>query len=419
MEAVLSLIPKEDRMVYSAMTGQSLFYMGETRLQHKILAISEDEGAEQASYALKLLQSEGEISIASTCKDPDTGQLTTKEYRVKGPVMIFITSTAIDLDEELLNRCLILTINESREQTERIHAWQRRRRSLAGLDDKRDREGLLTRWQNAQRLLKPLAVHNPYAEQLRFLSTQTRSRRDHEKYLTLIDSIALLYQYQRKLLQHTSPDGRESEYIVVQKEDILMANRLAHEVLGRSLDELPPQTRELVKKIHAMVQEQSQKEGVSASDYRFSRRKVREFTGWSNTALRIHCKRLEDMEYLLVHRGRRGQSFEYELLYDNTAGQSKHCMGLIDAAQLMHHDPDLTDQKRHYTPPKQPQNMPKTPPKQGGEIDAIPLSAGGLSEISPISEKNAVQVLKKQGVLPGGGGHDGGLTSPVQEGQYV
>ena len=89
MDAILAFVPEEERVQYSAMTGQSLFYMGETDLQHKVLAIVEEEGAERASYALKLLQSEGELTIASTGKDPETGKLVTQEYRVEGPVMIF------------------------------------------------------------------------------------------------------------------------------------------------------------------------------------------------------------------------------------------------------------------------------------------------------------------------------------------
>jgi DNA primase catalytic core len=91
MDAVLSFMPEEERIKYSAMTGQSLFYMGETNLKHKILAIVEEEGASRASYALKLLQSEGELTIASTGKDPATGTLVTQEYHVEGPVMIFLT----------------------------------------------------------------------------------------------------------------------------------------------------------------------------------------------------------------------------------------------------------------------------------------------------------------------------------------
>ena len=82
---------------------------------------------------MKLLQSEGELTIASTGKDPQTGRMETQEYHVEGPVMIFLTTTAIDIDEELQNRCLTLTVDESREQTERIHALQRKARTLEGL----------------------------------------------------------------------------------------------------------------------------------------------------------------------------------------------------------------------------------------------------------------------------------------------
>ena len=59
MEAVPAFVPEEQRVQYSAMTGQSLFYMGEADLKHKVLAIAEEAGAHSASYALKLLQSDG------------------------------------------------------------------------------------------------------------------------------------------------------------------------------------------------------------------------------------------------------------------------------------------------------------------------------------------------------------------------
>jgi len=116
MDAVLRFVPAEEQVGYSAMTGQSLFYMGGMNLQHKILSIAEEEGIAQASYALKLLQSEGQLTIASTGKDPGTGRMETQEYHVEGPVMIFLTTTAIDIDEELLNRCVVLTVDENREQ---------------------------------------------------------------------------------------------------------------------------------------------------------------------------------------------------------------------------------------------------------------------------------------------------------------
>jgi hypothetical protein len=161
LDAVPRFVPEEDRVVYSAMTGQSLFYMGETNLKHKLLAIAEEEGAHRVSYALKLLQSEGELTIASTSKDPATGKLVTEAYHVEGPVMIALTTTAAEIDEELLNRCLVLSVDEGRTQTQAIHAAQRARRTLAGLQARAERETLLRLHQNAQRLLEPLAVGTP------------------------------------------------------------------------------------------------------------------------------------------------------------------------------------------------------------------------------------------------------------------
>ncbi len=334
MEAILSLIPDNERLHYSAMTGQSLFYLGETSLQHKILAISEEEGASNAAYALKLLQSEGEVTIASTGKDNDSEQLVTKEYTVKGPIMLLMTTTAIDIDEELLNRCLVLSVNESREQTQSIHHIQRSRRTLQGLQSKLEQETITTLHRNAQSLLKPLQVINPYADQLTFLSDKTRTRRDHEKYLTLIDCIALLHQYQREVKSITH-NGEKIEYIEVIPEDIELANQLAHEVLGRTLDELPPQTRKLLMLIQQMVSDACLSQQIEPCDYRFSRRQIREYTKLGHTQLKIHCHRLEELEYLLVHRGGRGQSFEYELLYDNHENNpNQHLMGLIEVHTL-------------------------------------------------------------------------------------
>ena len=333
MNAVLSMMPDEECIQYSAMTGQSLFYMGETNLKHKILAIAEEEGAQNASYALKLLQSEGELTIASTGKDAD-GNLTTQEYRVEGPVMLFSTTTAIDIDEELMNRCLVLTVNESREQTQLIHDLQRERETLEGLLANEDRKTLINVHRNAQRLLKPLKVVNPFAKQLTFMDNQTRLRRDHMKYLRLIKTIALLHQYQRPL-KTVNHHGQTLNYIEVEVSDIAIANELAHEVLGRSLDELPPQTRHLLTLIHAMVAEHCQQESLPQKDVRFSRRDIREYTGWGLTQVATHCQRLEAMEYLVIYSGRNGQTMNYELCYYGEGeARQQFMLGLIDIEKL-------------------------------------------------------------------------------------
>ncbi len=338
MEAVLRLVPEEDRVHYSAMTGQSLFYLGEKDLKHKILAIAEEEGVRQAAYALKLLQSQGELTIASTGKDPETGQMVTQEYHVEGPVMLFLTTTAIDIDEELLNRCLVLTIDESRAQTRAIQQRQRSKRTLAGLLADTQAQALTVLHRNAQRLLKPLAVVNPYADQLTFLDERTRTRRDHQKYLTLIDAIALLHQHQREI-KRVSHQDQVIDYIEVTAADIALANKLAHEVLGRSIDELPPQTRTVLDGICALVAEKMKAQGLPRADIRFTRRELRERLSMGNTQAALHMERLLAMEYVLAHRGGRGTSFVYELLFDGTVDDTgPRLPGLIAVETLAQND---------------------------------------------------------------------------------
>jgi DNA primase catalytic core len=412
MEAVLAFVPEEDRVKYSAMTGQSLFYLGETDIKHKILAIAEEQGAERATYALKLLQSEGELTIASTGKDPHTGRLVTQEYRVCGPVMIFLTTTAVEVDEELLNRCLVLTVDEDREQTRAIHRLQRERQTLEGLLSRSARTARLALHQNAQRLIRPLLVVNPYAPRLTFLDDRTRTRRDHMKYLTLIRTIALLHQYQRELktVEHR---GGVVTYVEATLEDIALANRLAHQVLGRSLDELAPQTRRLLMLLDEMVTKQSAKERMPRHEYRFSRRQVREYTGWSLTQVHVQMSRLLDFEYVIAHRGGRGQSFEYELAYGGQGRDGRPFLtGLIDVEALERGELGAPSTTETY-----PGLEATYPPEAGtypGQIRpnsaAIP---GGVQarNAAPGLEETFKTVLERENARLGSGAVDGRRTT--------
>lgn len=389
MEAVLGFVPEEEKTKYSAMTGQSLFYMGDADLKHKVLAVVEEEGAARASYALKLLQSEGELTIASTGKNPSTGKLETHEYRVEGPTQLFLTTTASELDEELLNRCLVLTVDEERAQTKAIHEKQRERQTLEGLLAKRDKEAVLKRHQNAQRMLRPLAVVNPYARHLTFLDDRTRARRDFPKYLTLIRTIALLHQHQRpvKTVQH---QGAAVEYVEVTLDDIATANRLAAAVLGRSLDDLPPQTRRLLTLLDDWVRRGCQLQGVARGEYRFTRKLVRDALGWGDTQLKLHLGRLVEMEYLRVVRGRLG-GFEYECLYEGQAVDGGRFLpGLIDIDSLRHeYDVSRSGVEAPRSAPGRPAVGAQSAPGRGRTLAERPSPLPHLAVIGALAGENA------------------------------
>jgi DNA primase len=318
MDAVLGFVPSEDRVRFSAMTGQSLFYMGEADLAHKVLAVAEEEGAERAAYALKLLQSDGELSIASTGKDPATGRLVTNVYTVTGPAAIFLTTTATDVDEELLNRCLVLAVDEGREQTRAIHDRQRAAQTLDGLLAGADAEAARKLHQDAQRLIEPLAVVNPHARSLGFADGTVRTRRDHAKYLTLIAAVTLLHQHQRPV--KTAARGEAViRYVETAPADIALADKLAARILAQSLDELPPGTRRLLEALHGYVAARSRAEGTDPGLVRFTRRQLREALPLGDSQLKLHLARLADYELVIARRTGPGGGFSYELAWQPPA----------------------------------------------------------------------------------------------------
>jgi DNA primase len=331
MDTVLSFVPAEERVSFSAMTGQALFYMDKDALRHKCLSIAEEGGMERAAYSLKLLITEKRLSIASTGKDEQSGKHVTQTYEVEGPAAILYTTTNAEVDPELKNRCITLSVNEERAQTRAIHEAQRRARTLEGRRDAVERRRRIELHHNVQRLLRPVAVLNPFAGRLTFLDVSHALRRDQMKYLNLIDTIAYLHQYQR-------PRKRDSllgEYIEVTPADIATANALANEVLGRSLDELAPQTRRLLSLLKAMVLEIAKDKALEWPLIRFSRFDIRKATRWGDTQLKVHLRRLVEMEYLLIHRSGRGLTFEYELVYRGEGEEGDRFMlGLIDADEL-------------------------------------------------------------------------------------
>ncbi len=170
-----------------------------------------------------------------------------------------------------------------------------------------------------------------------------------------------MHEHQRLLKEKDS-----LHYIEVELADIAAANAIAHEVLGRSLDELPPQTRRLLGLLRQMVAKFCEKKAMNQEDCLFTRRQVRAFTSWSNTQLKVHLDRLEDLEYILPHRGVRGSAYEYELLFDgDTETEKPQLIGLIDL-QKLGYDAEFTGWMTKFAGPKRPQN---------GGITKLPLGA--------------------------------------------
>jgi len=324
-DAICKFVPDESLVKYTRLTGQALFYKAKDGLKNKVLAIEEEEGMEQAIYAIRTLQSSQRLTVATTRTDPKTGKLKSDEYMVEGPVFIMIATTNPEaLDYETRNRFIILTIDESRGQTQKIMDARKAGYTLEGRMNAMVRGDVLKKHHNMQRLLRPIEVVNNYAPHLDYPFDKLQMRREFNKYMTLINSIALLHQYQREIKTY-SKGGKTFEYIEVTVEDIALANELVLEFFPNSLDDLAPHTRKLAGEITKLIQEK----GGEAT---FTRKELRESSGWSDWPVRQGLEQLSEMGYLLK-KGQNGVAFTYELLHDAGSEQREKIL-LTSADEL-------------------------------------------------------------------------------------
>ncbi|MFP4225076.1 MAG: CHC2 zinc finger domain-containing protein [Phycisphaeraceae bacterium] len=333
-DSVCGFVPPEDLVKLTSLSGKALFYKDRMSLKHKVLALEEGAGAEDASYAIRNLISAGALVVEAAMKDPATGRITTMTNRVEGPTGILMTTTNPEIDPETRSRFIVTAVDESRGQTRAILDFQRRREGLDGLFSSRAVDDTLKRHRNFQRLLKPLSIVNPIHTELSYADDRLQGRRDQPKYLALIRAVAFLRQLQ-KPVRSDKRGGETVEYIEVDAEDVKLANRLAHDILGHSLDELSRPSRNLLLELEKMLRRGADPGAPEAGgdDPRrsFTRRQIREFSGWSNYRVHIHLKELVEFEYVSVESDRVNNTYRYRLLYDGRGRDGSRFMpGLKD-----------------------------------------------------------------------------------------
>jgi hypothetical protein len=310
-DAALAFCPPEDVVKLTSLSGKALFYKEEMSLKHKVLALEEGAGAEEASYAIRNLISSGQLIVEAAIKDPATGKITTMTNRVEGPTTVLLTTTNPETDPETKSRFFVTSIDESKEQTRAILAFQRKRETLAGLAGNTRFDALTKKHHNFQRLLKPVRVVNPFGDRLDYGDDRLQGRRDQPKYLRLIRAVAFLRQMQKTPKLH-GVNGTSVEYIEADRDDVRLANKLAHEILGGSLDELSRPSRDLLFELEKMVRARLNAEKEEhLNRMSFTRREIREFTGWSNYRVHTHLKELIELEYLSAEADRVSNGHRY------------------------------------------------------------------------------------------------------------
>ncbi len=247
-EKVGELIPKEDKIELTSVSGNAFYYYVDDDLGNKLILIEDYDGVFAALYPIRELQSKQKISKTITMRDRN-GNTRTLHLTVKGPVSIGGCTTNENMYEDNANRSFLIYLDETEAQDEKVMDYQRK--LSAGKIDITQQQKIQKLLQNVQRILQPISVRNPYAEKLIIPREVFKPRRTNAHYIAFIEVITFYKQYQR---EHKVEKETGEIFIETTLEDIAEANELMKNVLLKKADELGYASRKFLERLKNYLQ---------------------------------------------------------------------------------------------------------------------------------------------------------------------
>jgi len=307
-EKVGELMPEEDRIEITVLSENAFYYFGQRELKHKLILIEDLDGAENALYPLRELQSKKRISKTVAHKNTK-GETKTIHLVVEGPVSVSGCTTQESVYEDNSNRSFLLYLDESKEQDKRIMDYQRA--LSAGSVNKEEQEKATMLLQNCQRILQPVKVINPYAELLELPQAVFKPRRTNAHYLQFIEVITFYHQFQR---EQKSDETTGEIFIETTLEDIENANRLLKEILLRKSDELTGACRNYLEDVKTYLAERDGKISSLPGSGQFSNREIRRALKINESNQKRHTLNLLSSYYIKRVKGSKSKGYLYEVV---------------------------------------------------------------------------------------------------------
>lgn len=238
MEKVAECIPHTDRKEHTQFSGNSFYYFKREEIKGTVFLIEDLDGAQAVMFPIRELQTKKRISKTVTIKDKN-GQMRTITLIVEGPVSVIGCTTKEKIYEDNANRAILIYLDDSKEQDNRIMAYQKQLR--AGLVDTFTEKLLQEKLQHMQSVLEPIKVVNPFAPLIEIPKEVFKPRRTLPLLLSFIEAVTFYHQYKR---EQKAGKKTGEVFIEVHPEDVEKAIELMKDVLFRKADELSGASRE-------------------------------------------------------------------------------------------------------------------------------------------------------------------------------
>lgn len=230
--AIEQFMPGEETLVLSSMTAKALEYMGD-QLRHKLLVVQEWEGLTEALPTLRTLQSEGKLARLHTAVDPVQKKRVARSDTQECPCSVIVTTTKEGIHDENSTRIFELYADESVEQTEKVVRLTLMKSDTKNRISQEEKDRIFQLHQNVQRILEPVYVNIPYASHLSFPAKTTRHRRDSERFVKLIKTVAFLRQRQKEMIEKNG-----MKHIDADMEDYRIAYEIGLDIMRSTLNSI-------------------------------------------------------------------------------------------------------------------------------------------------------------------------------------
>lgn len=263
MERVAMCIPDDDKREHTQFSGNSFYYFKREEIRGKVFLIEDLHGAMNVLFPIAELQTKKRISKTVTIKDK-SGQLRTITLIVEGPVSVIACTTREKIYEDNSNRSILIYLDGSKEQDEKIMHYQKQNR--AGLIDHYAEKQMQKKLMQMQQVLEPIRVINPFAPLIDLPKEIFKPRRTLPLLLSFIEAITFYYQCQR---EQKVEESTGEIFIETHPADIEWAFKLLRDVLFRKSDELSGAAREFYEWLKQWaINKANKKTGFYGSDVR-------------------------------------------------------------------------------------------------------------------------------------------------------
>lgn len=302
LKQISDCIPKEQVTKLTRLSDKVLYNFPEHYFVNRLLCLEDIDGlSEEAEFAFRELQSNGELNSATSIK-LENGQITSGQKTVKGPIASLACTTRGEIYEDNMSRVFLIAVDESAEQTKRIIDYQNS--VAAGAINREDEEKTKLFLQKFISILQPYKVVNPFAGQIQLPEEAHKIRRLNDLFQSFVKMVTILHQYQRRKDER----GR----LITELEDIETAVAVMFESIVLKVDELDGSLRQFYEQLKAYLQKQS---GGKHENAAFTLREVRQALKVSKMQVFRYMGDLLQLEYVKQSGGYVNRGFTYTILY--------------------------------------------------------------------------------------------------------